>query len=88
MSFLFIGMLTFYCQMSLWAENNAVMWKFIMSNLSCLNEESGKIILSMLSGSMFKSQKGDIEKISEKFQETTLRFCMGKVRHIKNHFFN
>ena len=74
-----LGMLTFYCQLNNWADNNSVMWQFIQANLSVLNEECGEIVLSMLSRLMFKSQKGDIKKTSEKFQETTLRFGMGKV---------
>ena len=65
--------------MMLWVEEEAVIWKLIESNLSSLNEEGGEIILSMLSSAMFKSQKGDVDKISEKFKETSLRFGMEKV---------
>ena len=63
----------------LWAEQDSAIWKLISLNLSCMNEECGEIVLSMLSGMMFKSQRGDIKKTSEKFQETTLRFGIKKV---------
>ena len=62
-------MITFYGQLVYWSGTDAPMWKLIVENLACLNEECGEISLSMLASIQKPFQRGVIEQLIDNIRK-------------------